>query len=712
MPGKIADYRVTGYIGRGRLGTVYQAQDERMDRTVALKVLVPPAADDGFRIRFLRESEVAATVGHPGIIPVYEVGDAGQNLFIAMHYAQGGDAWSLMHRAGPLSPAAVWGIIAQVAAALDAAHANGLVHGDVKPSNMLLGSGAETAALDSDVGQVYLSDFGMGPALQPGASPSRGQHATAASYDYLAPEQATGQRADGRADLYSLACASYELLCGVPPFGRDQGLTARYAHLHARPPTVTAQRPDLPADVDIVLATALAKDPVDRYPACTPFAEALRTALRRPARGAVALTAQGGVARRSGPARAGAAAARSAAGEPGLAAQPVPEAQPAHAFVPVLVGPGGPEAQSEADGPQPPPGPGGLQLSSRTELPRRVRGEQRPGPGRVSAKGGANRPDYPGAAPFPGDDEPYPGPGRPYRAPGGLYVGPSESPGEPTRQFAGPGLPPASGRGGESPGSADWFGEPGEPQQHPGPDEPFSGPVGWFREPADPVRDQSGWYSEPAEQYDEPAGRHSQAGSRPGGRRLVLAATAVTVIAVGVIVGVALSRSTSGPQPSTSPPPGSAPPPTTSAAASGQATAINNLLSSSSAARNSLPGAVSDVLKCTNLPGAVADFQAVVNQRSTEVSKASALSVSAIVNGAVAKSDLLSALRTSLAADRDYLSWAQQESSGCTPGGQTAAHQAALAEDSQATNAKQAFVGVWNPIAASYNLPQQSDTSF
>lgn len=678
-----------------------------MDRTVALKVVAPPPADDGFRIRFLRESELAATVGHPGIIPVYEVGDAGENLFIAMHHAQGGDAGSLMLRDGPLSPFTVWGIIAQVASALDAAHAHGLVHGDIKPSNMLLDSGAGAAAGGSDVLQVYLSDFGLALVLRPDAGASTGQYPTAASYDYLAPEQATGRRPDARSDLYSLACASYELLCGAPPFGREQGQTARSAHVYARPPTVTAQRPDLPADVDIVLATALAKDPVDRYPACTPFAEALRTALRRTAAGAAALTAQGGVGRRPGSARADAPAVVSVAGEPGLAGQ----------FVPVLVGPGGPEAESEAGGAQPAPGTGGLQLSSRPELPRRVRGEQRPGPGGPSAKGGPTRPDYPGAAPFPGDDEPYPGPGRAHRGPGGLYVGPSESAGEPTRRFPAPDLPPASARGGQSTDSADWFGEPSGPQQRLEPEEPFSGPAGWFREPGGPDRGLSahsgldGWYSEPADQYEEPAGRKPQAGTWPGGRQLVLAATAVTVIAVGVIVGVALSRTTSGAQPSSSPPPGSAPP-TTSAAASGQATAINNLLSSSSTARNSLPGAVSDVLKCTNLPSAVADFQDVVNQRTTEVSKASALSVSSLVNGAAVKSDLLTALRTSLTADRDYLSWAQQESSGCTPGGQTAAHQAALAEDSQATTAKQAFVSVWNPIAASYNLPPQSATTF
>jgi serine/threonine-protein kinase len=663
MSGSIADYRVTGHIGRGRLGTVYLAQDERMNRIVALKVLVPPPGDDAFRIRFLRAAEGAATLGHPGIIPVYEVGDAGENLFIAMHYAQGGDAGSLLLGGGPLAPAAAWGIIAQIASALDAAHSHGLVHGDVKPSNLLLEAGERAAGPGPEATRVYLADFGLAPGVQPAASPSAGQYAAAACYDYMAPEQALGQSADGRADLYSLACVGYELLCGTPPFGRGQGTTARYAHMHARPPTVTAQRPDLPAEVDIVLATALAKDPADRYPACTPFAQALRIALRP------------------------------AASEP--ARQPASETRPAKIFAPVLVGPGGREAQPEADGPQASTGPDGPQFSSQPELPKRVPGSQGiPGRPRSAPRRASGTPGtYPGPDdPFPGDEERYPGPGQPHRTPG-----------DATRQFPAPGPYPEPPAQSEEPfpGPAGWFREAASPDR---------AQTGWFREPGGTEGDQAGRYPGPGEQYGGPGGRPPQAGRPGGGRKLVLAATAVTVVIVGVTAGIVLSRSTSGHQPS--PQSSGSASPTTSAVASGQATAINNVLSSSAAARQSLPGAVSDVLHCTNLPGALAQFQGVVSQRSGEVRKASSLSVSALVNGAAAKSDLVAALRSSLAADRDYLSWAQRESTGCKPGAQSSAHQAALAEDSQATNAKQAFVAVWNPIAASYGLPPESASSF
>ena len=271
MSGSIAGYRLEGFIGQGRMAVVYLALDERSGRKAALKVLAPELAGDAaFRARFLHESRACAAVVHPHIIPVYEADEADGSLYLAMQYVQGGDARSLLGQLGPLPPARAWNIISQVASALDAAHAHGLIHRDVKPANMLVDA-------KDGLDHVYLSDFGMSRQAPPDEFPATGQFAGA--LDYVAPEQIEGRAVDGRADLYSLACTGFELLCGTPPFGQDQGLTVMYAQLYAPPPTTTVRRPELPSAVDLVLATALAKNPADRYPTCSQFAEELHSAL-------------------------------------------------------------------------------------------------------------------------------------------------------------------------------------------------------------------------------------------------------------------------------------------------------------------------------------------------------------------------------------------------------------------------------------------------
>jgi DNA-binding beta-propeller fold protein YncE len=269
---RIAGYRLEEQIGRGGMAVVFRAYDARLDRRVALKILAPGLAlDNAFRQRFIRESKAAAAVDHPNIIPVFDAGEASGVLFIAMRFVQGGDVRSLLDRTGPLSAARATGIISQVASALDAAHARGLVHRDVKPANMLLDENAVGERHD----HVYLSDFGLSKqSLGQTGITSQGQ--VLGTLDYMAPEQVEGRRVDGRTDLYSLACAAFELLSGAPPFRRDGGLAAVWAQLSEPPPSLTARHPGLPAEINDVLARAMAKSPADRFGRCGEFAAALR----------------------------------------------------------------------------------------------------------------------------------------------------------------------------------------------------------------------------------------------------------------------------------------------------------------------------------------------------------------------------------------------------------------------------------------------------
>jgi serine/threonine protein kinase len=282
---KIAGYVLEDQIGAGGMAVVFRARDDRLGRPVALKLLAPGlAADDGFRQRFIRESRAAAAVDHPNIIPIYEAGEADGVLFIAMRYVQGGDVRALLDGGGPLPAARAWAIISQIAKALDAAHRHGLVHRDIKPGNILLDAGAGAAGPNRGPGpagpseHVYLSDFGI--SKQPsGASGLTLAGQFLGTLDYIAPEQLEGHGLDGRADLYSLGCAAYELLSGRPPFRPAQGLALIRAHLSERPPALTAERPDLPPAVDWVLARAMAKSPGERYLTGAEFAADLGRSL-------------------------------------------------------------------------------------------------------------------------------------------------------------------------------------------------------------------------------------------------------------------------------------------------------------------------------------------------------------------------------------------------------------------------------------------------
>jgi serine/threonine protein kinase len=269
----VAGYRLEAQVGAGGMAVVYRARDERLGRLVALKVLAPGlAADEESRRRFIAESRSAAAVDDPHIIPVYEAGEAGGVLFIAMRFVPGRDLRAVLAGEGPLDPKRVADFISPVASALDAAHRAGLVHRDVKPANILV---------DERPGRAphgYLSDFGVSK----GAMSSAGMTASGVflgTPDYAAPEQIQGLAVDGRADQYALACVAYQLLTGVPPFQRDQGMAVLFAHMSEPPPPLSARRPGLPAAADQVLARALAKVPEKRYGSCREFAGALRDAL-------------------------------------------------------------------------------------------------------------------------------------------------------------------------------------------------------------------------------------------------------------------------------------------------------------------------------------------------------------------------------------------------------------------------------------------------
>ena len=265
-------YRLEAQVGAGGMAVVFRARDEQLGRMVALKILGPVlAADPAFRRRFIAESRAAA-VDDPHIIPVHEAGEADGVLFIAMRFVSGGDLRQVLEREGALPLGRAAEFLSPVASALDAAHAAGLVHRDVKPANILV---------DARAGRpdhVYLSDFGVSKRATASVSLT-GTGLFLGTPDYAAPEQIQGWAVDGRADQYALACVAFQLLTGAVPFERDQGMAVLLAHLSEPPPSLGSRRQDLPEAADRVLARALAKAREKRYGSCGDFADALREAL-------------------------------------------------------------------------------------------------------------------------------------------------------------------------------------------------------------------------------------------------------------------------------------------------------------------------------------------------------------------------------------------------------------------------------------------------
>jgi serine/threonine protein kinase len=257
---ELGGYRIEEPLGRGGTSVVYRAEHVRLGRRAALKLLTPAFGEADFSERFLRESRLAASLDHPSIVPVYDAGEQDGLLYIAMACIEGRDLRSLLADEGPLPLRRAVRIVGQIASALDAAHARGLAHRDVKPANILVGEGD----------RAYLSDFGVVKEVARNGTTRTGTFV--GTSEYSAPEQIEGREVTARADVYALACVLYECLAGAPPFHRDSEVAVLNAHLHAPPPKLE------PAGVGSVIAKALSKSPLDRYASCGEFVAAARSA--------------------------------------------------------------------------------------------------------------------------------------------------------------------------------------------------------------------------------------------------------------------------------------------------------------------------------------------------------------------------------------------------------------------------------------------------
>ena len=266
---EIAGYRIQSVLGEGGMGIVYLA--ERSQGTLcALKVLsVRAGADPSFATRFKREAEYAESLDHPAILELYDVGEAPDGmLFFAMQYVPGADLRVLLARDGPMGLEEALSILGPIGDALDCAHAQGLIHRDVKPGNIIV-------AQDRGPGPfVYLTDFGLAKNPSEDSVQLTGQGQFIGTIAYTAPEEILAQPRDHLVDIYSLGCVLYEMLVGEPPFVRDRDLDVMYAHIGDPRPNATDRQPDLPPGIDAVIVKAIAISPEDRYKSCAEFTAA------------------------------------------------------------------------------------------------------------------------------------------------------------------------------------------------------------------------------------------------------------------------------------------------------------------------------------------------------------------------------------------------------------------------------------------------------
>ena len=285
---EFAGYRIERQLGRGGMGVVYLATHVRLGRRAALKVLAPEIAEqEGFQERFVRESRLAASLDHPNIVPVYDAGEHDGVLYIAMRFVEGTDLATVLEGAPEgLEPDRALSILGQIADALDTAHAEGLVHRDVKPGNVLIGAPTRPGGRE----WAYLTDFGLTKQLRATTRITQ-TGVFMGTLQYVAPEQIRGEDLDGRADQYALACMLFESLAGRPPFTKDVELALLSAHLSEPPPPITPIRPELPTALDEVLVRGMAKTPDGRFASCTELIDAARAATEAGVRPAAATVA-------------------------------------------------------------------------------------------------------------------------------------------------------------------------------------------------------------------------------------------------------------------------------------------------------------------------------------------------------------------------------------------------------------------------------------
>jgi serine/threonine protein kinase len=267
-----AGYRIEQRLGRGGMGILYLALEPGLERRVALKLIAPEAAaEEIFARRFAEESRIAASIEHPNVVPIYAAGKEGGVPYIAMRYVAGSDLGRRIARDGRLDPAPAMALIAQVANGLDAIHAAGLVHRDVKPANVLLSG-------EADEEHAYITDFGVARNVATNSGLTQTGRFVG-TLDYVAPEQISGGQVDARVDVYALGCLLFKLLTGEVPFPREGEAARLYAHLNDPPPAPSLYAPTVGMALDDVVARALSKQPGDRYPSAGDLGRAAVAAL-------------------------------------------------------------------------------------------------------------------------------------------------------------------------------------------------------------------------------------------------------------------------------------------------------------------------------------------------------------------------------------------------------------------------------------------------
>jgi hypothetical protein len=273
---QLGKYQIQAEIGRGGMGIVYQAHDPLLDRKVAIKVLAPHLVwEAGFVERFLREARAAARLKHTGIVTVFDVGQEGSWYYIVMEYLEGRTLAQIIHQQGRLPSDETLSILHQLAEALNYAHQSKLIHRDIKPGNIVIDS----------VGLATLTDFGVARAAQETKLTTTG--ALIGTPQYMSPEQARGEEVDHRTDIYALGVVAYEMLTGRAPFDATTPHAVLHQLIYEPTPSLQRWRPEIEAEVDRIVARAMAKEPASRYATAPGFVDALEKALmgQTPARG-------------------------------------------------------------------------------------------------------------------------------------------------------------------------------------------------------------------------------------------------------------------------------------------------------------------------------------------------------------------------------------------------------------------------------------------